>query len=86
MTNGQVKAVNKIIKHNLKMNLEEHKGVWVDELPKVLRAYRTTSRTFTDDTPFSLAYSVKAMIHVEVGIPSLWRKTYDLEENHALQW
>ena len=25
-TNGQVKAVNKIIKHNLKMKLEAHKG------------------------------------------------------------
>ena len=25
-TNGQVETVNKIIKHNLKMKLEEHKG------------------------------------------------------------
>ena len=28
--------LNKIIKHNLKMKLEEHKGLWTDELPKVL--------------------------------------------------
>ena len=26
-TNGQVKAVNKIVKHNLKTKLEEHKGL-----------------------------------------------------------
>ena len=35
-TNEQVEAINKIIKHNLKMKLEEHKGFWVDELLKVL--------------------------------------------------
>ena len=35
-TNGQVEAVNKIIKFNLKMKLEEHKGLWAEELPKVL--------------------------------------------------
>ena len=70
-TNGQAKAVNKIIKHNLKTKLEEHKGFWADELPKVLWAYRTTSRTSTGETPFSLAYRVEAMIPVEVGVPSL---------------
>ena len=46
-TNSQVEAVNKIIKHNLKMKLEGNKGLWADELPKVLWAYRTTSKTFT---------------------------------------
>ena len=70
-TNGQVKAVNKIIKHNLKMKLEEHRGVWVDELLKVLWAYRTTSRTFTGETHFLLAYEVEAMIPAKVGIPFL---------------
>ena len=61
-TNGQVEAVNKIIKYNLKTELEENKGFWVDELPKVLWVYRTTSRTSTGETPFSLAYGVEAMI------------------------
>ena len=42
-TNDQVEAVNKIIKFNLKMKLEEHKGLWAEERPKVLWAYRTTS-------------------------------------------
>ena len=31
-TNGQVKAVHKIIKHNLKTKLEEHKGLRADKL------------------------------------------------------
>ena len=83
-TNSQVEAVNKIIKHNLKTKLEEHKGLWVDELPKVLWVYRTISRTSTRETLFSLAYGVEAMILVEVGIPSLRRETYNQDENHAL--
>jgi transposase InsO family protein len=41
--NGQVEAVNKTIKENLKKKLEERKGVWADELPMVLWAYRTTA-------------------------------------------
>ena len=56
-----------------------------NELPKVLWAYRTTSRTSTGETPFSMAYRIEVMIPVEVGLPSLWRETYDLEENHAFQ-
>ena len=32
-TNGQVKAINKTIKHNLKTKLEDLKRRWVDELP-----------------------------------------------------
>ena len=42
-TNGQVEAVNKIIKFNVKTKLEERKGLWAEEFPKVLWAYRTTS-------------------------------------------
>ena len=42
-TNNQVEAVNKIIKFNLKTKLEVCKGLWVEELPKVLWAYRMTS-------------------------------------------
>ena len=35
-TNGQVEAVNKIIKHNIKAKLDVRKGCWVDLLPEVL--------------------------------------------------
>ncbi|KAK0582828.1 hypothetical protein LWI29_029991 [Acer saccharum] len=35
-TNGQTEAVNKIIKHNLKVKLAAKKGSWVDKLPQVL--------------------------------------------------
>ncbi|KAL5581058.1 hypothetical protein UlMin_013500 [Ulmus minor] len=41
-SNGQVEAVNKTIKQTLKKKLEKSKGAWVDELPLVLWAYRTS--------------------------------------------
>ena len=67
------------------MKLEEHNGAWANELPKVLWAYRMTSRTSTGETPFSLAYGVESMIPVKVGIPFLRHETYNQEENHTLQ-
>ena len=66
-----MEAANKTIKENLKKNLEKHKGAWIDELPRVLWAYRTTKRTATGETPFAMAFGVEAVIPVEVGLPSL---------------
>ncbi|XP_024018099.1 uncharacterized protein K02A2.6-like [Morus notabilis] len=35
-SNGQVEAINKILKHTLKKRLDDLKGRWAEELPKVL--------------------------------------------------
>ena len=50
----------------LKTRLEGAKGVWPDELPGVLWAYRTTVRTPTGETPFKMAYRSEAVIPAEV--------------------
>ena len=42
-SNGQVEATNKILLSALKKMLEKAKGRWVDELPRILWAYRTTN-------------------------------------------
>ncbi|XP_022856949.1 uncharacterized protein LOC111378016 [Olea europaea var. sylvestris] len=52
-TNGEVEAMNKTIKHVLKRKLDVLKGAWVGELPQVLWAIRTTTRTPTGEIPFS---------------------------------
>ncbi|XP_052295784.1 uncharacterized protein LOC127901823 [Citrus sinensis] len=83
-SNGQVKAVNKIIKGILKKKLEERKGAWVDELPRVLWAYRTTQNTSTRETPFSLAFDVDAVIPAEIGVPSHRVEYFDEAENTSL--
>ena len=46
----------------IKTRLEGAKGVWPDELPGVLWAYRMTVRTPTGETPFKLAYGSEAVI------------------------
>ena len=49
-SNGQVEAVNKTLKHNLKAKLESHKGAWLEELPHVLWTYQTITMTSTGET------------------------------------
>ena len=49
--------------------LEEAKGKWVDELPGVLWAYRTTPDWPTKTTHFSLTYGMEAIIPTEIGMP-----------------
>ena len=75
--NGQVEAANKTIKQLLKKRLGEKKGAWVDELSGVLWAYRTTVKTSTGETPFSLAFGHEAVIPAEVGIETHRTKYYD---------
>ena len=79
--NGHVEAINKMIKHNLKMKLEDLKGQWADELGKVLWVYKTTTITSTGETFFSLSYGYEVMILVEVGARPLRRENYDSNWN-----
>ena len=65
----------------IKTRLEGAKGIWLDELPSVLWAYRTTARTPTEKTPFRLAYGTEAVIPAEVGLTSYWVESYDEDKN-----
>ena len=47
------------------------KGNWVEELPNVLWAYRTTPRRLMGETPFSMTYSDEAIIPIEVDLSSM---------------
>ena len=62
---------NKIIFTALKKRLHSAKGKWVDELPGVLWAYRTTSWKPTGVSPFALTYGMKAIIPTKIGMPTL---------------
>ncbi|XP_022871547.1 uncharacterized protein LOC111390699 [Olea europaea var. sylvestris] len=79
--NGQVEAINKIIKHTLKAKLDLFKGGWAEELSSVLWSYRTTARTSTEETLFSLTFGIKAVIPLEINIPSLRITDYEEERN-----
>ena len=64
--NGQAEVANRSLLKIIKTRLEGAKGVWPDELPGVLWAYRTTMRTPTRETPFKLAYESDTVIPAEV--------------------
>ncbi|XP_052477992.1 uncharacterized protein LOC128033823 [Gossypium raimondii] len=44
---------------------------WHEKLPFALLAYRTSIRTSTGATPFSLVYGMETVLPIEVEIPSL---------------
>ncbi|XP_039056854.1 LOW QUALITY PROTEIN: uncharacterized protein LOC120199967, partial [Hibiscus syriacus] len=68
--NGAVEAANKNIKRLIEKMTETYKD-WHEKLPFALFAYRTSVRTSTRATPFSLVYGMEAVLPIEVEIPSL---------------
>ena len=72
---------NRTLLRIIKIKLDEAKGIWPNELPNVLWAYRTTTRTPTGETPFRLTYGTEVVIPVEVGVASTRRTTFSKEEN-----
>ena len=70
-SNGLAKDSNKTLLTTLKKRLDSAKDKWVDELPGVLWAYRTTARRLTDISPSALTYGVEAIILTEIGMPTL---------------
>nr|CAN71147.1 hypothetical protein VITISV_038768 [Vitis vinifera] len=70
-SNGQAEATNKTLFMALKKRLEQAKGKWVEELPGVLWAYRTTPGRPIGNTPFALTYGMDAIIPTEIGLPTI---------------
>ena len=69
-TNGAVEAANKNIKRILRKMVETSRD-WSKKLHFALWAYWTSFRTFIKATPYSLVYSMKAMLPVEIEMGSL---------------
>lgn len=64
--NVQAEVANRSLLKIIKTRLKRAKGIWPDELPGVLWAYRTTMRTSTGETPFKLAYGSGAVIPAKI--------------------
>ena len=80
-SNGQAKVTIRTLKAALKTKLEDLKGKWVEYLPEVLWAYRTTRMSATQETPFALAFGTKAVAPVEVGLKSPRIELASVEHN-----
>ena len=69
-TNGAVEAPNNNIKRILRKMVETSKD-WSEKLPFALWAYRTSFRTSTGSTPYSLVYGMEAVLPVQIEMGSL---------------
>ncbi|CAL2271165.1 unnamed protein product [Prunus armeniaca] len=67
--NGQAEATNKTLLRILSKMVYEYEGGWSVHLPDALWAYRTTSRSATGFSPYSLVYGSDAISPVEITIP-----------------
>ncbi|KAG8491163.1 hypothetical protein CXB51_014306 [Gossypium anomalum] len=65
--NGAVEAANKKIKKIVGKMTETYRD-WHEKLPFALLAYRTSVRTSTGATPFSLAYRMEAVLPIELNL------------------
>ena len=83
-SNGQEEVTIRTLKAALKTKLENLKGKWVEYLPKVLWAYRTTRRLATQETSFTLAFGTEFVAIVEVGLKSPRIEFTNTEHNEEI--
>ncbi|KAJ9544420.1 hypothetical protein OSB04_024127 [Centaurea solstitialis] len=76
-SNGLAESSNKVIINSIRKRLKGAKGKWVEELPSVLWANRTTPRASTGQTPYSLVYGCEAVLPIEAQIPVARNRTFD---------
>ncbi|GJS20433.1 reverse transcriptase domain-containing protein [Tanacetum coccineum] len=69
-SNGLIERANRSLGEGIKARLGEGNKNWIEELPHVLWAHRTMIKSSHGDTPFSLTYGTKAVIPVEIGMPT----------------
>ena len=80
-SNRQAEVTIRTLKEALKTKLEDIKGKWVEYLPEVLWAYRTTCKSATQETPFTLAFGTEAVNSVEVELKSPRIELANIEHN-----
>lgn len=80
-TNGEAKVMNRMILQGHRTRLDEAKSRWVEERPRVLWAYHTTSRALTNEIPFNLVFGTETVILMEIDLPTLWMERFDKLDN-----
>jgi len=69
--NGQVEAINKIVKTILQRTIDKNRSNWQNHLYLTLWAYQTTIKMTTDFNPFHLVHGVEVFLPIECEIPTL---------------
>ncbi|GJT05338.1 reverse transcriptase domain-containing protein [Tanacetum coccineum] len=68
--NGLIERENKSLMEGIKTRLGRERAGWVDELPNVLCAHRTSIKQSNGETPFSLTYGSEAVISAKIDMPT----------------
>ncbi|GJY88584.1 reverse transcriptase domain-containing protein [Tanacetum coccineum] len=68
--NRLVERANKSLMEGIKARLGMERAGWVDEIPNVLWAHRTSLKQSNGETPFSLTYGSEVVILAEIGMPT----------------
>ena len=88
-SNGAVERANGQIMQGIKTRvfdqLLKRSGAWVQELPSVLWAVRTTASRATGETPFFLVFGAEAMLPPELKIRSTRVDTYNDSNQEQLR-
>jgi len=83
--NGQAEATNKTLIKIIKKTCKSNKFTdWPEKLVEALWAYRTSIRTPTRQTPYSLTFGMEAVVPYEILIPSLrvqLNKEFSIDEH-----
>ena len=69
--NGMAVATNKAIVGNMRRNLEDKNGAWLEKLSKVLWAQRMTKKKATYEYPFALLFGMEAILPTEFELTTL---------------
>ena len=68
--NGQAEATNRVVLKILKKMKQKYEVKWSDHLTDVLWACRSSVKTATRFSPFSLVYGTEAISPVELVVPT----------------
>nr|GEV66997.1 reverse transcriptase domain-containing protein [Tanacetum cinerariifolium] len=68
--NGVVERENRSLMEGIKTRLGNGRKGWVDELPNVLWAHRTSLKTKNGETPYNLTFKSEAVIPAEISMPT----------------
>ncbi|GKE71517.1 reverse transcriptase domain-containing protein [Tanacetum coccineum] len=79
--NGLVERANRRLGEGIKARLDERSKNWMEEISHVLWAHRTMIKSSNGETSFSLTYGTKAVIPIEIGMPTLRTVEVDMIKN-----
>ncbi|XP_071699824.1 uncharacterized protein [Rutidosis leptorrhynchoides] len=82
--NCQVEVTNKEILAGIKARLGLCQTKWVDGVPYILWAHRTTPKRSTGETPFNLVNGTEAVIPAEIRVPTQRILAFDTESNSSV--